>query len=67
MRATSSANSSIHRKNIHRLTNRPRANQKRIAIRPPSRVEPSSSRPAVRALVAVLCWPRLTDFMMIGM
>ncbi|MCY1372745.1 hypothetical protein D9M69_599760 [compost metagenome] len=66
LRAASRPNSSIQRKNIHRLTNRLKAHQKATASRPPSSVEPSSSRAAPCAAVTQLCRPRLTDFRMIG-
>ncbi|MOA53331.1 hypothetical protein D3C78_1767800 [compost metagenome] len=67
MRARIRANSSIHRKNIHRCTKTVSALQNAIANRPPSKVEPISSRAASRALVVELCWPRLTALSTMGM
>ncbi|MOA31601.1 hypothetical protein D3C78_1527680 [compost metagenome] len=66
-RAMSRTNSSISRKNSHRCGRMLSSAQKAMASAPPSRVEPSSSRPASRALVPHTCWPRLADFITSGM
>src|SRR5688500_7863381 len=58
-------NSSIHRKNIHRLGQIFSANQNRMAKQPARNVEPSSSRPADRTLTTDPCCASSTDFMIV--